>query len=86
MRKGIVAIYARVSTASQTTDSQLEELRAYSERRGWTDAQESTDCISGGSSSRTGLDRLMGLVRRGKVQTVVAFKLNRFARSSTSCS
>ena len=81
MRKGIIAIYARVSTASQTTDSQLEELRAYCERRGWTDAQEFTDCISGGSTSRTGLDRLMGLVRRGKVQTVVAFKLDRLARS-----
>ena len=80
-RKGIVAIYARVSTASQTTDSQLDELRAYCQRRGWEDVQEYTDCISGGSTSRTGLDRLMGLVRRGKVATVVAFKLDRLARS-----
>ncbi len=81
MRKRIIAIYARVSTSSQTTDSQLEELRAYCERRGWTEAQEFTDCISGGSTSRTGLDRLMGQVRRGRVQTVVAFKLDRLARS-----
>ena len=80
-RQRIIAIYARVSTSNQSTDSQLEELRAYCERRGWPEVQEFTDCISGGSTSRTGLDRLMGLVRRGKVQTVVAFKLDRLARS-----
>ena len=81
MRKGIIAIYARVSTSNQTTDSQLEELRAYCERRGWTDAQEFTDCISGGTTSRVGLDKLMGLVRRGRVAVVIAYKLDRLARS-----
>ena len=68
-------------TSNQTADARLEELRTYCERRGWTNAQEFTDCISGGTTSRTGLDRLMGLVRRGKVATVIAFKLDRLARS-----
>jgi putative DNA-invertase from lambdoid prophage Rac len=81
MRKGAIIIYARVSTSNQTVDSQLEELREYCERRGWQDVQEITDCISGGTQSRSGLDRLMGMVRRGKVRTVVAFKLDRLARS-----
>ena len=81
MRKGIIAIYARVSTSNQSADSQLEELRAYCERRDWTNVQEFTDCISGGATSRTGLDKLMGMVRRGRVQTIVAFKLDRLARS-----
>lgn len=80
-RQGIIAIYARVSTSSQSTDSQLKELRSYCELRGWAEAQEFTDCISGGSTSRTGLDRLMGMVRRGRVQAVVVFKLDRLARS-----
>ncbi len=81
MRKGAIIIYARVSTSNQTVDSQLEELRSYCERRGWQDVQEITDCISGGATSRAGLDRLMGMVRRGKVSTIVAFKLDRLARS-----
>jgi putative DNA-invertase from lambdoid prophage Rac len=81
MRKGAVIIYTRISTANQSADSQLEELRAYCERRGWQDVQEITDCISGGATSRAGLDRLMGMVRRGRVGTIVAFKLDRLARS-----
>lgn len=81
MRKGAVIIYARVSTSNQTVDSQLDELRSYCERRDWTDVQEITDCISGGATSRAGLDLLMGMVRRGKVSTIVAFKLDRLARS-----
>ena len=77
----MIAIYTRVSTTTQTTDSQLEELREYCHQRGWQDVQEFTDCVSGGTQSRAGLDRLMGLVRRGKVSVVVAFKLDRLARS-----
>lgn len=81
MCKGAIVIYARVSTSSQTVDSQLKELRMYCERRGWQDVQEVTDCISGGAASRTGLDKLMAMVRRGRVSTIVAFKLDRLARS-----
>lgn len=81
MRKGAVIIYTRVSTANQSADSQREELRAYCERRGWQGVEEISDTISGGTQSRVGLDRLMGMVRRGKVATIVAFKLDRLARS-----
>lgn len=81
MKKGITVIYARVSTANQSPDSQLGELREYCQRRGWTGIEEITDCVSGGTQSREGLDRLMGLVRRGKVKTIVAYKLDRLARS-----
>ena len=81
MRKGAVVIYARVSTSNQTVDSQLQELREYCERRGWSDAEEIVDVISGGATSRAGLDRLMGMVRKGRVAVVVAFRLDRLARS-----
>ncbi len=81
MRKGAVVIYARVSTSNQTVDSQLQELREYCERRGWSEAEEIVDVISGGATSRTGLDRLMGMVRKGRVAVVVAFRLDRLARS-----
>ena len=74
-------IYTRVSTDTQNHDSQLQELREYCTRRGWTEVEEITDTISGTKTSRAGLDRLMALVRRGKVDIVVCFKLDRLGRS-----
>jgi DNA invertase Pin-like site-specific DNA recombinase len=74
-------IYTRVSTDNQNHDSQFEELRDYCTRRGWSDVEEISDTVSGTKSSRKGLDRLMGLVRRGKVDIVVCFKLDRLGRS-----
>ena len=74
-------IYTRVSTDTQNHDSQLQELREFCARRGWTEVEEITDTISGTKTSRAGLDRLMALVRRGKVDIVVCFKLDRLGRS-----
>ena len=74
-------IYTRVSTDTQNHDSQLQELREYCARRGWTEVEEISDTISGTKTSRAGLDRLMALVRRGKVDIVVCFKLDRLGRS-----
>jgi resolvase-like protein len=76
-----VVIYARVSTDRQNHDTQLAELREYCAFRKWTDVEEVTDMVSGSKSSRQGLDRLMALVRRGKVDIVVCYKLDRLGRS-----
>ena len=76
-----VVIYARVSTDRQNHDSQLDELRKYCGRRGWTDVEVITDVILGAKSSREGLDRLMRAVRRGMVDIVLCFKLDRLGRS-----
>jgi DNA invertase Pin-like site-specific DNA recombinase len=43
-----VAIYARVSTGSQTVQNQLRELRQVAERHGWLVAEEYTDRGSAG--------------------------------------
>jgi DNA invertase Pin-like site-specific DNA recombinase len=74
-------IYSRVSTDRQSHDSQLTELRHYCANRGWTDVEEIIDTISGARNSRQGLDRLMSMVRHGKVSVVVCFKLDRLGRS-----
>jgi putative DNA-invertase from lambdoid prophage Rac len=74
-------IYARVSTDTQSVDSQLLELRSYCERRGWTNPLEITDTVSGTTRTRKGLDRLMKLVRAGKADVIVAYKLDRIGRS-----
>lgn len=76
-----ISIYTRVSTDKQTHDSQLNELREYCQRRGWTNVTEYSDVISGAKFSRQGLDRLMADVRRAKLDVVVCFKLDRLGRS-----
>src|SRR5437016_3012704 len=76
-----VAIYLRVSTDKQTTDSQAIELREYCARRGWNKAREFSDTASGAKCSRLGLDSLMKEVRRGRVDVIVAYKLDRLGRS-----
>lgn len=75
------AIYVRVSTHDQTTASQEHELRAYCDRRGWHDAQVFVDQISGSKFVRPGLDALMHVVRAGRVERVIVFKLDRLGRS-----
>jgi len=51
------------------------------ERRGWKAVPELIDIASGAERGRTGLDELMGLVRKGKVDVIVVFKLDRLGRS-----
>jgi len=76
-----VVIYLRVSTDNQNHDSQRVELEEYCLRRGWKNVRWITDTGSGAKRDRTGLNELMDLVRRGKVDVVGAFKLDRLARS-----
>lgn len=76
-----IHIYARVSTDKQTHDSQLAELRDYCQRRGWADVTEHFDTISGAKFTRSGLDALMTLVRSGKADVVLVYKLDRLGRS-----
>jgi DNA invertase Pin-like site-specific DNA recombinase len=76
-----IVIYARVSTDRQNRDTQLVELREYCSRRGWTVSEEIVDTVSGTKSSRKGLDHLMALVRRGRIDVVICYKLDRLGRS-----
>jgi DNA invertase Pin-like site-specific DNA recombinase len=76
-----IAIYTRVSTDKQSHESQLHELRDYCRRRGWQGVREFSDVISGAKFTRAGLDALMGDVRRGRLDAIVCFKLDRLGRS-----
>ncbi len=76
-----IIIYARVSTDKQTPGSQIRELREYCKGRGWGSPEVIEDKASGATSSREGLDRLMDMIRRGKVSAVLVFKLDRLGRS-----
>jgi DNA invertase Pin-like site-specific DNA recombinase len=77
------AIYIRVSTEGQRTDSQELELKRYCRQRGWKDAVVYMDKISGAKASRPELDRLMQDIRGGKIERLIVFKLDRLGRSLT---
>ena len=78
------ALYARVSTAEQTTENQLLDLRNYAASRGWVIAQEYQDIgVSGSKKSRPGLDKLMQDARKRKFDVVLVFRFDRFSRSVT---
>ena len=81
-----VALYARVSTALQSTglETQVRVLRQYLEQNDIKDYQIYMDeNVSGTKSSRPGLDAMMEAVRRGEFSMVVVPAFSRFARSTT---
>jgi DNA invertase Pin-like site-specific DNA recombinase len=75
-------IYARVSTFGQHTDLQLRDLREYCERRGWKVVEYVDTGVSGAQESREQLDRLMRDARQRKLDMVVCWRFDRFARST----
>jgi len=77
------AIYARVSTHNgQNPEMQLGEVRAYCGRRQWAIAGEYVDTgISGSKEHRPALDRLLSDCRKRRVDAVVVYRYDRFARS-----
>ncbi len=77
-----VAIYYRVSTADQSPQAQVRELRTYAERRRVRYIEEYVETASGVARSRPELDRLMADVRRRKVDLVLVWAFDRFARST----
>jgi putative DNA-invertase from lambdoid prophage Rac len=77
------ALYARVSTAEQTTANQLEELHRLAAARGWAPVlyEEQGSAVK----RRPVLDRLMDDARRGAVRAVVVWSLDRLDRNMLAC-
>jgi DNA invertase Pin-like site-specific DNA recombinase len=77
------AIYARVSTNNgQDPHMQIRELKEYCGRRGWDIVGEYVDAgVSGAKEHRPQLDSLLILCRRRRVDAVVVYRYDRFARS-----
>jgi DNA invertase Pin-like site-specific DNA recombinase len=75
-------IYVRVSTGEQDTAMQEQELTDYVVRRNWTVHRVYADKgVSGATERRPGLDALLEDCRRGKIDMVLVWKFDRFARS-----
>ncbi len=78
-----VALYARVSTTDQSTDSQLLDLRRYVSDRGWHLHREYTDNgVSGTKDNRPALNQLMDDAKKRKFSVVLVWRFDRFARST----
>lgn len=75
-----VAIYLRVSSAAQTTASQLPDLQA------WARSQTAPvvwyeDRFTGTSMNRPGFDRLMADARARKISRIVVWRIDRLGRT-----
>src|SRR5246127_77583 len=77
------AIYARVSTNNgQDPHMQIRELREYCKRRGWDIEGEYVDTgVCGAKEHRPQLDVLLAVYRKRRVDAVVVYRYDRFARS-----
>jgi len=83
-----VAIYARVSTQrqaeAQTTDQQLDRLRAHAEGQGWNVAADRVfrdDGYSGANLKRPGLDRLRDAAASARLDRILITEPDRLARN-----
>jgi len=78
-----VGLYSRVSTKDQDCGMQLRDLRAFCEARQLDVVREYIDVgQSGTKDSRPQLNELMGDVRKRKLDAVIVWRFDRFARST----
>ena len=79
----VVGLYVRVSTdlERQSTKTQEDELRALAMKRGWRVHRVYSDRESGAKLDRPGLDAMWSDCRRGKLDAVCVWSLDRLARS-----
>lgn len=77
-----VVIYARVSTNAQDYQRQLEELRTYAARMGYTVVKEFSEKISGAKKveERAALSDLLDYVSGNEVDKVLIYECSRLSR------
>jgi putative DNA-invertase from lambdoid prophage Rac len=79
---GKAALYHRVSTVDQNKALARRELRQAAAARGLAVVLDVEETGSGARNNRPGLRRVMDAARKGQIDTVVCWKLDRFGRSS----
>lgn len=80
-----VAIYCRVSTTDkgQTNENQILAIKEYAARHtDWKTPHVYEDCTSGAIFARQGLDKLKDDCRKGKLDIIIVWKLDRLGRST----
>ncbi|HSN14011.1 MAG TPA: recombinase family protein [Anaeromyxobacteraceae bacterium] len=82
LRKLRIAAYHRVSTLDQDPTLARNELHDAARRLGGEVVLDIEETGSGARNDRPGLQRLMEAARRGKLDAVLVWKLDRFGRSA----
>ena len=75
------AAYVRISSASQKTDSQLQEIQRWVDGNGIENLEWFVDTGSGDDLDRPEFDRLQSAIFNGEVKTVIVWKLDRLSRN-----
>ena len=77
-----VVIYARVSTAIQEYDRQIDELKGYAKRMNYQVVKVFSEKISGAKkiAERNALSELLDYVRNNKIDKVLIFECSRLSR------
>ena len=74
-------LYSRVSTAEQQTlPMQISAMREYAERRGW-EVNVAVQDVGSGAKKRPKHQELIDMAKRGKVDVVLVWRLDRWGRS-----
>lgn len=87
MKKLRVALYVRVSTQEQakegySVDEQIERLNKYADAMGWIIYKVYTDAgFSGANMERPALQSMIRAIKRGHIDKVCVYKLDRLSRS-----
>jgi|DEB0MinimDraft_6_1074348.scaffolds.fasta_scaffold00749_4 DNA invertase Pin-like site-specific DNA recombinase len=74
------AIYARVSTAGQKLESQIDELKSYCEKKGWSNVVVFAEKASGVDSDRPELAKMLKQCFKLEICRVVVYDLSRLSR------
>ena len=83
----MIGLYPRVSTLEQaehghSIDEQIERMEKYCEAMGWTVYKVYTDAgYSGGNMERPGLQMMIRDIKKGRIDKVLVYKLDRLSRS-----
>ena len=78
-----VAILARVSTKDQQSiPMQIEAAQQYCKSRGWEIVKEIEEKQSGKRSLRPMRGEIIELAKKGKIDVVIVWKLNRWGRDT----
>lgn len=79
-----VAVFVRVSKASQDYERQIADLSAYAERNGYKVARVIAEKVSGAkrNAERAGVSELLELSRTGKIKKVLVTEVSRLGRNT----
>ncbi|MEI6236320.1 MAG: recombinase family protein [Planctomycetota bacterium] len=80
-RKKTVAVYSRVSSVGQDVRSQTGDLEAYAARCELP-VRHYSDKLSGTTMDRPGFNKMLEAARRGEVQSIVVWRLDRLGRTA----